>query len=109
MIGVIITRIIIDEVIQDQITDKMPNGLLGTEVKVGIEMKIIIMTILEVGVEIGTIADLSQGEKKSLGSDLTPGLAPIAIESGVIGVRNTIIWHLNVLIPQLMRRLTMKM
>ena len=40
----------------------MPNGLLGTEVKVGIEMKIIIMTILEVGVEIETIADMSQGE-----------------------------------------------
>ena len=59
MIGVIIIRITIDEVIQDQITDKMPNGLLGTEVKVGIEMKIITMTILEVGVEIETIADLS--------------------------------------------------
>ena len=37
----------------------MPNGLLGTEVKVGIEMKIIIMTILEVGVEIETMADMS--------------------------------------------------
>ena len=59
MIGVIIIRITIDEVIRDQITDKMPNGLLETEVKVGIEMKIIIMTILEVGVEIETIVDLS--------------------------------------------------
>ena len=87
----------------------MPNGLLGTEVKVGIEMKIITMTILEVGVEIEIIADLSQGEEKSLGPNLTPGLVPIAIESGVIDVRNTIILHLNVLIPQLMRRLTMKM
>ena len=36
----------------------MPNGLLGTEVKVGIEMKITIMTILEVGVEIEVIVDL---------------------------------------------------
>ena len=94
---------------QDQITDKMPNGPLGTEVKVGIEMKTIIMTILEVGVEIETIVDLSQGEKKSLGHDLTLGLVLIAIESGVIDVRNMIILHLNALIPQLMRRLIMKM
>ena len=86
----------------------MPNGLLGTEVKVGIEMKIITMTILEVGVEIETIADLSQGEEKSLGPNPTPGLVLIAIESGVIDVGNMIILHLNVLIPQLMRRLTMK-
>ena len=41
----------------------MPNGLLETEVKVGIEMKITIMTILEVGVEIDTIIDPSQGEE----------------------------------------------
>ena len=80
MIGVIIIRITIDEVIRDQITDKMPNGLLETEVKVGIEMKIITMTLLEVGVEIETIVDLSQGEEKNLGPDLTPGLVPIAIE-----------------------------
>ena len=106
--GVIIIRIIIDEVIRDQITDKMPNGLLGTEVKVRIEMKIITMTILEVGVEIEIIADLSQEEEKSLGPDLTPGLVPITIESGVIDVRNTIILHPNALIPKLMRRLTMK-
>ena len=86
----------------------MPNGLLGTEVKVGIEMKIIIMTILEVGVEIEIIADLSQGEEKSLGPNLTPGLVPITTESGVIDVRNMIILHLNVLIPQLTRRLIMK-
>ena len=57
MIGVAITRITIDEVIQDQITDKMPNGLLETEVKVGIEMKITIMIIQEVGVEIDMIID----------------------------------------------------
>ena len=108
VIGVIIIRIITDEVIQDQITDKMPNGLLRTEVKVGIEMKTTTVTILEVGVEIEIIADLSQGEEKSLGPNLTPGLVPIVIESGVIDGGNTIISHPNVLIPQLMRRLTMK-
>ena len=80
MIGVISIRITIDKVIQDQITDKMPNGLLETGVKVGIEMKITIMTILEVGVEIEIIIDLSQGEEKNLGPDLTPGSALIAIK-----------------------------
>ena len=35
----------------------MPNGLLGTEVKVGVEMKTRIMTILEVGVEIDMIVE----------------------------------------------------
>ena len=63
MIEAITIRIIKDEVIQDQITDKMPSGLLGTEVKVEIEM----MTILEVEV------DLSQGEGRSLAPDLIPG------------------------------------
>ena len=62
------------------ITDKMPNGLLETEVKVGIEMKIITMTILEVGVEIETIVDPFQGEEKNLGPDLTPGLVPTVIK-----------------------------
>ena len=51
-----------------QITDKTPNGLLETEVRVGIEMRIMIMTILEVGVEIEII-----GEEKNLGPDLTLG------------------------------------
>ena len=83
----------------------MPNGLLGTEVRVEIEM----MTILEVDVETETIVDLSQREEKSLIADLTPGLVLIAIESGVTDVGNTIISCPNALIPQLMRRLTMKM
>ena len=104
MTEVITIRIIIDEVIQDQITDKMPNGLLGTEVRVEIEM----MTVLEVEVETETIADLSKGEEKSLSPNLTPGLVLITIQVGVIDVGNMIISHLNVLIPQLMRRLTMK-
>ena len=69
----------------------MPNGLLGTEVRVGIGMKIITMIILEVEVEIETIAGLSQGEEKSLCPDLTPGLVLIMIESGVIDAGNTII------------------
>ena len=110
MIEVITIRIIIDKVIQDQITDKMPNGLLGIEVRVEIGMKIIMMTIPEVEVETETIVDLSQGEEKSLGPDLIPGLVPIVIESGVIDVWNTIILHPNALIPQLMmKRLIMKM
>ena len=58
----------------------MPNGLLETEVKVGIETKITIMTILEVGVEIDVIIDPSQGEEKNLGPDLTPGSVLITIE-----------------------------
>ena len=80
MIGVIIIRIAIHKVIQDQITDKMLNGLLETEIKVGIKMKIIVMTILEAGVEIEVIVDLSQGEEKNLGLDLTPRLVPTMIE-----------------------------
>ena len=53
--------------------------------------------------------DLSQGEENNLGPDLTLGLVPIMIESGVIAVGNTIVLCPNVLIPQLTRRLTMKM
>ena len=73
MIGVAITRITVDEVIRDQITDKMPNGLLETEVKVGIEMKITVMIIQEVGVEIDMIIDPFNREEKDLGPNLTPG------------------------------------
>ena len=45
VIGVAITKLTIGEVILDQIMDKMLNGHLGTEVKVGIELEIITMTI----------------------------------------------------------------
>ena len=69
MIEVITIRIIIDEVIRDKITDKMPSGLLGMEVRIEIEM----MTILEVEVETEIIVGLSQGEERSLTPDLTPG------------------------------------
>ena len=51
----------------------MPNGLLETEVKVGIEMKTTIMIIQEVEVEIDMIIDPSNREGKSLGPNLTPG------------------------------------
>ena len=77
VIGAIIT---IDKVIRDQITDKMPNGPFETEVKVGIETKITILTILEVGVEIDMIIDPSQGEERNLGPNLTPGSVLIVIE-----------------------------
>ena len=58
----------------------MPNGLLGTEVIVGIEMKITIMTIQEVGVEIDMIIDPSNREERNLGPDLIPGSVLIVIE-----------------------------
>ena len=49
----------------------MPNGLLGTEVIVGIEMKITIMIIQEVRVEIDMIIDPFSREEKNLGPNLT--------------------------------------
>ena len=51
----------------------MLNGLSETEVKVGIEMKITIMIIQEVGVEIDMIIDPFNREEKNLGLNLTPG------------------------------------
>ena len=72
MIGATIIRVTIDEVIRNQIRDKMPNGLLETEVKVGIKMKTTVMNIQEVEVEIDMIIDPTNGEKKSLGPNLTP-------------------------------------
>ena len=65
MIGVVITQITIDEVMQDQTIGKTPNGLLEIEVKAGIEMRIM---ILEVEVETEII-----GEEKSPGLDPIPG------------------------------------
>ena len=65
VIGVVIIQITIDKVIRDQTTDKTPNGLLGIEVKVGIEMRI--MT-LEVEVETEIIK-----EERNPGLNLTPG------------------------------------
>ena len=78
VIGVTITRIAVDEVMPDPITDKIPNGCLETEVIVEIELKIIIMTIWEVEVETDMITDpYNQDtahyfiEEMNLGLDLT--------------------------------------
>ena len=65
MIGVVITQITIDGVIQDQTTDKTPNGPLEIEARVGIEMKIMILEV-EVEIEI-------KGEENNPGHDLTLG------------------------------------
>ena len=73
VIGATIIRITIDKVIQDRVTDKIPSGLLGTEVKVGVEMKTTIITVQEVGVEIDMIIGPFNREEKNLGPNLTPG------------------------------------
>ena len=77
MIGVTITRITIDEVMPDPITDKMPSGCLETEVIVEIELKIIIMIIQEVEVEKDTITDpYSQDKAQYLMEEMNLGLGP---------------------------------
>ena len=68
VIGVVITHITTDVVIQDHTTDKTHNGLLEAEVKVGVEMKTMIMIILEVEVEIEI-----KGDEKNPGLDLIQG------------------------------------
>ena len=66
------------------------------------------MIILEVEIETETVAGLTQEEEKILHPDLTPRVVLIGIKSGVIDVGNMIISCLNALLPQQMRRLTMK-
>ena len=61
----VITQTTIDKVIRDQTTDKTHNGLLEIEVRVGVEIRIM---ILEVGVEIEIIE-----EEKNPGLNPTPG------------------------------------
>ena len=80
MIGVTITRLTIDEVILDQIMDKILNGHLETEVKVEMELEITTITIQEVEIEIEImIGPFSQDkthyhvEETYLGPDPTPG------------------------------------
>ena len=68
VIGVVITHITTDEVIQDHTTDKIHNGHLETGVKVEVEMKTMLVIILEVEVEIEI-----KGDKKNPGLDLTQG------------------------------------
>ena len=63
VIEAVITQITIDRVTLDQTTDKTPNGFFEIEVKVGIEMKIM---ILEVEEEIET-----KGTEENPGLDLT--------------------------------------
>ena len=64
MIGVVITQITTDKVIQDHTIDKTHNGHLRTEVKVEVEMKIMVTISIEVEVEIEI-----QGDKRDLGLD----------------------------------------
>ena len=68
VMGVVITHIITDEVIRDNTTDKTHSGHLKTEVIVEVEMKIMVMNILEVEVEIET-----KGDEKNPYLDLTQG------------------------------------
>ena len=69
VIGVVITHITTDAVIQDNsTTDKIHNGLLETEVKVEVEMKTMVMINLEVEVEIEI-----KGDEKNPGLDLIQG------------------------------------
>ena len=74
VIGVTITRLTIDEVILDQITDKALKGHLETEVKVEIELEITTMTIQEVEVETDTMTGLCNQDKGEM--NLGPGLIP---------------------------------
>ena len=80
VIGVTITRLTIDKVILDLITDKTLNGHLETEVKVEIELEITTITIQEVEIETEIIiGPFNQDkahylmEEMNLGPDLTLG------------------------------------
>ena len=64
-IGVVVTQITTDEVIQDRTIDKTHNGHLETEVKVEVEMKIMVIINSEVEVEIE-----AKGDEKNPGLDL---------------------------------------
>ena len=76
--GEMITRLTIDEVIQYQITDKMLNGHLETEVKVEVELYITIMTIREVEVETDIMTGLfSQDKVHYLLEEMNLGPDPI--------------------------------
>ena len=63
VIGATITRLTMDKVIIDQITDKTPKGHLEIEVRVGIELEITTMTIQEVEVEIEIMIDQCNPDK----------------------------------------------
>ena len=61
VIGVVITQITIDEVMQDQTTDKTPKGLLEVEV----EMRTMVMIMLEVEVETEIIGEEEESRSQS--------------------------------------------
>ena len=80
VIEVMITRLTMYKIILDQLTYKMLNRHLETEVKVEIELEITIMTIQEVEVEIEIMTGLFSEdkahylvEKMNLGPDPTLG------------------------------------
>ena len=68
VIGVVITQITTDEVIQDCTIDKTHNGHLVTAVKVEVEMKTMVIINLEGEVEIEI-----KGDEKNPGLDLIQG------------------------------------
>ena len=77
VIGATITRLTTDEVIIDQITDKMLNGHLETEVNVETELEITIMTIQEIEVEIEIMTGpFSQDKAHYLMEDMNLGPDP---------------------------------
>ena len=77
MIGVIITRLTIDEVTIDQTMDKTLNRHLETEVKVEIGLKITTMTIQEVEEEIEImIGQFSQDKALYLKGEIDLGPDP---------------------------------
>ena len=63
VIGATITRLTIDQIIIDQIRDKILSGHLEIEVRVQIELEITIMTIQEVEVGIEIMIDQSNPDK----------------------------------------------
>ena len=77
VIGVTITQLTMDEVILDQIIDKMLNRYLETEVTVEIELEITIMTIQEVEIEIEImIGPFSQDKALYLMEEMNLGPDP---------------------------------
>ena len=104
VIGVVITQITTEVVIQDRTIDKTHNGHLETEVKVEVEMKIMVTINLEVEVEIEI-----KGDEKNLGLDPIQGKVQIEIACIAIDAENMIILHLSALIPRLMKRQIVRM
>ena len=78
VIGGTITRLIIDNVMLDQIIDKMLHRHLETEVKIEIELEITIITIQEAEVEIEIITGpISQDRALYLVEEMNLGPDPL--------------------------------